>query len=267
MDISINSKVKDQISKRCLRCYKEQYWYGENFLLDYIEELNVRGRRILEIGCAEAGLLKFYKEKGALCSGLELSNDRFSNAKILNQDKSLHLFQADICKPDSYSDEIRHKVDIIILRDVIEHITDQRLAMKNIHDIMKPGGKLFMSFPPKFCPYAGHQQTSQRIIGKLPYLHLLPDVIYKYYLQLAGVNDKKIEYLIRTKKTRISIREMKDILDQIGFLTLKESNWFFRPAYSFRFGLPKVRNPFSIVPYLNELLCNGITFLLIKKEN
>ena len=267
MDISINSKVKGQISKRCLRCYKEQYWYGENFLLDYIEELNVRGRRILEIGCAEAGLLKFYKEKGALCSGLELSDDRFSNANLLNQDKSLHLFQADICKPNSYSDEIKHKVDIIILRDVIEHIPDQRLAMKNIHDIMKPGGKLFMSFPPKFCPYAGHQQTSQRILGKIPYLHLLPDVIYKYYLNLVGVNNKKIEYLIRTKKTRISIREMKDILDQIGFLTLKESNWFFRPAYSFRFGLPKVRNPFSIVPYLNELLCNGITFLLIKKEN
>ena len=82
-----------------------------------------------------------------------------------------------------------------------------------------------------------------------------------------GVNDKKIEYLIRTKKTRISIREMRNILDQIGFLIFKENNWFFRPAYSFRFGLPKLRNPFSQVPYFNELLCNGITYLLIKKEN
>ena len=69
MDFSIPDYVADQISDRCLRCYDEQQWYGKNFLYDYIGDLDVTGKRILEIGCAEAGLMKFYNDKGAICSG------------------------------------------------------------------------------------------------------------------------------------------------------------------------------------------------------
>ena len=56
------------ISERCLRCFKEQYWFGENFLFNYINEDSIKGKRVLEIGCAEAGLLKFYNDNGAMCS-------------------------------------------------------------------------------------------------------------------------------------------------------------------------------------------------------
>jgi len=66
LDIPIPNHLVDQISDRCLRCYKEQQWYGENFLYDFIGDTDVAGQRILEIGCAEAGLLKFYQEKGAI---------------------------------------------------------------------------------------------------------------------------------------------------------------------------------------------------------
>ena len=53
-------EMAEKISKRCLRCYNEQYWFGENFLFEYINDNFVKGKKILEIGCAEAGLLKFY---------------------------------------------------------------------------------------------------------------------------------------------------------------------------------------------------------------
>ena len=56
MDHVIPNHVVGQISDRCLRCYDEQQWYGENFLFDYIGDPDVNGNRILEIGCAEAGL-------------------------------------------------------------------------------------------------------------------------------------------------------------------------------------------------------------------
>ena len=94
--------MAEKISKRCLRCYNEQYWFGENFLFEYINDNFVKGKKILEIGCAEAGLLKFYNHKGAICSGLELSDTRYKNAILLNEKDNLHLFQADICDPYSY---------------------------------------------------------------------------------------------------------------------------------------------------------------------
>ena len=86
MELTFPDHITDQVTDRCLRCYCEQQWYGENFLFDFIGEQDVIGKRILEIGCAEAGLLKFYQEKGALCSGLELSDVRYKNALLLNED-------------------------------------------------------------------------------------------------------------------------------------------------------------------------------------
>ena len=73
---------------------------------------------------------------------------------------------------------------------------------------------------------------------------------------------KKIAYLIETKKTRISIRDMKLIISSVGYKIKKETNWILRPAYSYRFGLPKIKNPFNFLPIFNEILCNGVLFLL-----
>ena len=266
MDHVIPEHVSSQISDRCLRCYHEQQWYGENFLFDYIGDSDVNGHKILEIGCAEAGLMKFYQDKGAVCSGLELSDARYNNAILLDNNNRIHLFQADICNPDSYNEKITEQYNTIILRDVIEHIPDQELALRNIYTILKPGGKLFVSFPPKYCAYAGHQQTIPKIIGKLPYLHLMPNFIYVFYLRIIGCTDSKIQYLLDTKKTRISIHRMKKLIKKVGYSISKESNWFIRPAYSYRFGLPKITNPFSWIPILNEILCNGALFLLKKDK-
>jgi len=258
--------VTDQVSDRCLRCYHEQQWYGKNILIDFIGDTNIVGKRILEIGCAEAGLLKFYQNKGAICSGLELSDVRFNNALLLNKPNSLHLFQANICEPDSYSNEIIEKYDIIIIRDVIEHIEDKAVALANIFNLLKPGGKLFMSFPPKYCAYAGHQQTVPKILGKIPYLHILPNFIYKAYLNLINCPVKKINYLISTKETRISIRQMRDLIKSSGYRIKKESKWLVRPAYTFRFKLPKIKNPFSWIPGLDEVFSNGVLYLLERPE-
>jgi len=256
-----------EVSDRCLRCYREQYWYGENFLFKFIGDENVSGKRILEIGCAEAGLLKFYQEKGAVCSGLELSDVRYNNALLLNEEQPIHLFQANICAPDSYSSEINELYDTIIIRDVIEHIEDKETALRNMFNLLKPGGKLFMSFPPKYCAYAGHQQTVPNILGKIPYLHLLPNSIYVAYLKLIGCPENKINYLISTKETRISIRKMRQLVSRVGYTIQKENNYVFRPAYRFRFGLPTIKNLFNMVPILDEVFSNGILYLLTKPEN
>ncbi len=258
--------MADQVSDRCLRCYREQQWYGKNFLFDFIGDTNVSGKRILEIGCAEAGLLKFYQNKGAICSGLELSDVRFNNALLLNESSVLHLFQANICEPDSYSNKIIEKYDTIVIRDVIEHIEDKATALANIFNLLKPGGKLFMSFPPKYCAYAGHQQTVPTLLGKLPYLHVLPNFIYKAYLNLISCPEKKINYLISTKETRISIRQMGNLVKSIGYHVIKESKWFLRPAYSFRFRLPKMKNPVSWIPGLDEVFSNGVLYLLERSK-
>jgi len=266
LNLSTSKESINKISKRCLRCYSEQQWYGENFLFDYSQFKDVTNKRILEIGCAEAGLLKFYHKKGAVCSGIELSDIRYNNALLLDKRNEINLFQADICNPTSYKKHIKKNFDMIIMRDVIEHIDNKRIALSNIFNILKPGGKLFMSFPPKYCAYSGHQQTISNLFGKLPYIYMLPDVIYKKYLRLISCPEKKIEYLIMTKKTRISIRKMHEIVNSLGFNILNQSKWFSRPAYAFRFNFPKIKNPFSFISILDEIFSNGVLYLLEKPK-
>ena len=266
MNLSTSKESINKISKRCLRCYSEQQWYGENFLFDYSQFKDVTNKRILEIGCAEAGLLKFYHKKGAVCSGIELSDIRYNNALLLDKRNEINLFQADICNPTSYKKHIKKNFDMIIMRDVIEHIDNKRIALSNIFNILKPGGKLFMSFPPKYCAYSGHQQTISNLFGKLPYIYMLPDVIYKKYLKLISCPEKKIEYLILTKKTRVSIRKMQEMVKSLGFNILNQSKWFSRPAYAFRFNFPKIKNPFSFIPILDEIFSNGVLYLLEKPK-
>ena len=264
MESSILNNSYYEISKRCLRCFDEQQWYAKNFLVDYIGDKNISNKRILEIGCAEAGLLKFYNQKGAICSGIELSDVRFNNALILNKTRKIDLFQADICDPETYKMNIKKRYDTIIIRDVIEHIDDKKKALYNMFKILKPGGKLFMSFPPKYCAYSGHQQTIPKVLGKLPYIYLLPNFLYIMFLRIISCPENKIKYLISTKKTRISIFEMKKLIKSLKFNILKESKWILRPAYSFRFGFPKIRNHLSFIPILDEILSNGVLYLLEK---
>ena len=42
MNLSTSKESINKISKRCLRCYSEQQWYGENFLFDYSQYKDVK---------------------------------------------------------------------------------------------------------------------------------------------------------------------------------------------------------------------------------
>ena len=51
--------------------------------------------------------------------------------------------------------------DIIVLKDVIEHIHDQEKLIAWMKHFLKPGGVIFFGFPPWQMPYGGHQQMMQ----------------------------------------------------------------------------------------------------------
>tara|TARA_A100001011_G_scaffold96429_1_gene101432 strand:+ start:4935 stop:5783 length:849 start_codon:yes stop_codon:yes gene_type:complete len=264
-----NKKIprnKSEINKRSMRAYYEQYWYGEKFLYEFFDIKKIKDKSVLEIGPAEAGLLKFFQEKGAHTTGIELSPLRFSHSELLNNLNQLKLLTGDICDKQSYKQLHNKKYDFIIIRDVIEHIDDKFNALKNMYDLLSDEGQLFISFPPKYCPYAGHQQTIKNNIGKIPYIHLLPNFLYKRFLSFVNHPKESIGYLLATKSTRISVSGMKKLFAKSNFIIKKNNLYFLRPAYKFRFNLPTFKNPFSKIPFLNEIFTNGALFVLIKNK-
>ncbi|MEE2877078.1 MAG: class I SAM-dependent methyltransferase [Candidatus Neomarinimicrobiota bacterium] len=259
-------KSTEEIDARSMRAFREQAWYGEHVLAKFLGFDNYTGKKILEVGPAEAGLLQYFRSREASCTGIELSPLRFAHSQMLNDNSNIKLVAGDICDPVSYNNAFFGTFDVIVIRDVIEHIDDKTSALENMQSLLSKDGKQFISFPPRHCPFAGHQQTVKNPLCKIPYLHLLPNSLYVAYLRLMGHPSSGIEYLLATKRTRISVKKMERLFDITGFELEKRGLYFFRPAYKFRFRLPTLRNPLAWLPGFREVFSNGALYVLKRRS-
>ena len=87
------------------------------------------GLSVLEVGGGEFGLLKALSEYGASCYGIDISTERVNYAKQVHPDSSITFYVGDICNYESVIENLQ-RFDLIILRDVIEHIPNKALALK-----------------------------------------------------------------------------------------------------------------------------------------
>lgn len=220
------------------------------------------GSRVLEIGCAEAGVLKAFIEKGAVAVGVELEESRLVLARAFMQtelEKGLiHFVSKDIYLVDAET-ELKGKFDVIVLKDVIEHIHDQQKLISWMKGLLRPKGVIFFGFPPWQMPFGGHQQLmSNKLLSKLPYFHLLPMGIYKWILKL-GKQD--VAAFAEIKDTGISIERFEKIVDRSGFKVVNKLHYLLNPIYTYKFGwkpllqwkwvsaIPHFRNYFTTCVY------------------
>lgn len=94
---------------------------------------------ILDIGCANGGLLEKLKELGySNLTGMDPSNTCVIN--VLN--KGIDAFEGTI-----FNISTTQKFDCIILSHVLEHVYDLKLAIKNIDNVLNDGGTLYIETP------------------------------------------------------------------------------------------------------------------------
>lgn len=219
------------------------------------------GMRVLEIGCGEGGVLKPFLQKGCIGVGVDLDDIRLVNGKQWLQsyfDSGLLRF---ISKNiyDTSIEELGGYFDIIVLKDVIEHIHDQQKLISWLKNILKPGGIIFFGFPPWYMPFGGHQQMcSGKVLSRLPYYHLLPKPVYSWILKKAR---EPWEALLEIKETGISIERFEKIVKQAGYTIQNRKLYLINPIYKYKFGLnkreqlpllrsiPFIRNFFSTCAY------------------
>lgn len=220
---------------------------------------------VLEIGCGEGGNLKAFAEKNCICTGIELNPLKAEFAKnAFIDNKNVKIVEAniyDLIENENYFE----KFNLVLLVDVIEHVPNHTKLLKCIKSFLKPGGKLFISFPPWFNPFAGHQQATKSKFTKLPWLHLLPKPIYKKYLQLFKEKPEQIAELLDLTKTNLTIKSANNLLKGI-FKIEKQQKFLFNPIYKFKFGLKPKRLPnvLQLLPFIAELFTTSYWFLLKK---
>jgi len=250
--------------------YQQQVDNAREYLIPFITEhiTLTPATRVLDIGCGEGGVLIPFLEKGCRCTGIELYEPR---AVLARQFLANYVAsgQAEIVNQNIYEEEAlnayTHQFDLILLKDVIEHIPDQERFIPYLKKFLKPGGMVYFGFPPWYMPHGGHQQVCKsKFLSFLPWFHLLPKPLYKGVLRMFGEYDAVIVELLEIKDTGISIERFEKIVAQSGFRVKRKQFYLLNPIYRYKFGWKprKQAKWLGGIPYVRDFFTTCVYYVI-----
>jgi len=253
------------------RYYDIQVLNSEKYVIPFIEKTNPLkpGMRILEIGCGEAGVLKAFINRGCVGVGVELEELRVDLAKEYNENEikegKLKLISKDIYLVDP-AVELGGLFDVVILKDVIEHIHDQPKLISWMKGFLAKDGIIFFGFPPWQMPYGGHQQMCTSFLSKIPYIHLLPRFLYKGLLKMKKENAAA---LLEIRDTRISIERFERISKKQGYDIVNRCHYLLNPIYEWKFGWKPIQQIALVraIPFFRNFLTTCVYYSITPKVN
>ncbi|MCP4131446.1 MAG: class I SAM-dependent methyltransferase [bacterium] len=189
----------------------------------------IKGLRVLDIGCGGGVFPALLQEQGAEVYGIEVNRAR---AEYARQKYGLTVFSAPL-------EEIRNKrefkkpFDIITLWDVIEHVNFPKETLEQAIACLRPGGKLFLDTPCRDGVYHRIGAFMYRLSrGRNPgFLSLLYSNVPLGHKQL------------------FSTLEIKELLETLG-MTVKKLEKIEELSLSYEFYLKKIFGNGKITRFL-----------------
>lgn len=127
------------------------------------QHVDLKGKRVLDIGCAYGGFLVAFAELGAEPVGFDINPALLGLARENFKDagRPLEAFLKDITKEEDIAG-LEGSFDLITCNDVIEHVADPRLTIEHIGRLLRAGGSAYFEIPNKDASAAvlsdGHYQ-------------------------------------------------------------------------------------------------------------
>jgi SAM-dependent methyltransferase len=250
--------------------FQQQVDNSLEYLLPFVERrIKISsGTKVLEIGCGEGGVLKPFTDKGCEVLGVDLSSSRIETACNMFKEE-INAGQADFKVKNvwdqDFLDQYQGHFDLIILKDVIEHIPNQEAFIPYLKEFLSPKGYIFFGFPPWCMPFGGHQQVCKsKFLAFLPWYHLLPTGIYRGILKLFGERPKTIEELIEVKETGISLHRFERIISKSELTIGEKIHFFINPIYKFKFGIKPRKQAWIItkIPFFRDFATTAGWYLV-----
>jgi SAM-dependent methyltransferase len=111
----------------------------------------IRGRTVLDFGCGQGSEAVEVAERGAArVIGLDLSEKWLAMARE-------HAEARGVSAKCLFTNHYEGQVDTIISLDSFEHFADVPAILRRMNDLLKPGGRVLVSFGPTwYHPLGGH---------------------------------------------------------------------------------------------------------------
>lgn len=250
--------------------FQQQLDNARHYVLPFIEQaLPIRPEmKVLDIGCGDGGVLVPFLERGCHCTGIELDLMKSEIARRMLAD---HISEGhcEIVNQNIYEEQAlltyQAQFDLILLKDVVEHISDQERFIPYLKKFLKPGGHIFFGFPPWYMPHGGHQQVCQnKFLSVLPWFHLLPVPVYQAILRLGGEPEPVIRELLEIKDTGISIERFERIALKSGYTIPLKTHYLVNPIYQYKFGWKPRKQAalISAIPWFRDLVTTCVYYLI-----
>lgn len=271
----MTDKIRDLVFNSDISANDKYYWgymydLGRVTIVPHLSELGVfkPSDSVVEIGSAEGGVLHAFAVKGAKeCLGTDIAQTRLDMGKIITKIANLKVDYVynDIIYGEPEQNWL-NKYDLAILRDVIEHLDDTKIALTNISKVIKPGGYLYVTFPPYNSPYGGHQHTlAGNLLSRLPYIHHLPESIFRKLINSGRPQD--IEEVVRLLNIRLSPEKFEKAALESNYEIVRMDNYLLRPVFKMKFGLPTIKiNRIASSKIIRNYFCMEASYILRKKS-
>jgi len=242
--------------------YSEQIRHTQNYLIPYIQKYlsGSQIRRILEVGCAEGGGVKALQDAGFMVTGIDIEKYRIDMAREKNPGLDFRVMDI----TDRQITEALGHFDLIIMRDVIEHIPDRKATFSVLRTLLRNNGYLYVTFPPRYSAFAGHQQNGRSIMRRMPFVHVLPGILIRGIGKLVNENPDLVESFTENFKVGLTIRAFEKHFQEHAFQPVVKELFLIRPVFKTRFNLTPRRLP--PIPLFREFLALGCEYLLMKGD-
>lgn len=113
---------------------------------------SVAGRAVLDIGAGNGGLCIATALSGAASvSGIEFEASRIQLARKWAQCRNVEVeFRQGVAEKLPFADA---SFDVVFLSSVIEHVQDQKLTIREMSRVLRPGGLFFLDGPNRLSPH------------------------------------------------------------------------------------------------------------------
>ena len=110
----------------------------------YIEKrTSIKGSEILDIGCGGGILSELLSQKGGIVTAIDLADGPLNVAKIRQQKSKLPIDYRKISTTDLVKEGKQY--DVITCLEMLEHVPDPSIVVKECAQLCKSGGHLFFS--------------------------------------------------------------------------------------------------------------------------
>lgn len=185
-------------------------FYVLDVLQRYVEGFEIEGARVLDIGCGDAGVIIALAEAGAEVAGLELDRASLRRGRLRAEEHGVQAVLSEgIAEALPFADR---SLDLVILDNVLEHVTDRPGTLREIQRVLRPGGLLYMVTPKPLSAYSLWNDPHYDLAG----LVLLPRRLQiVYFEKIRGGGEGTYDVGIIPTRWRL-----KRLLKAAGFETI-----------------------------------------------